>query len=932
MAERDIVFADVQRSAENRDPMFADVIIRYLEQSDPPENQPEIPPDPEDGASDSQPPPLPKDAWTMQRLRTALSDNAMAHKTASERKALRNQAWESILAAPYPPPRLQLGEMLTQFYTSGDEHLRAALMEIFTRARVGWGVWKAMKAVYKLAEEQHDAAMFGVLAYRLDAMRRTPKTNEIGEGTFIYMRRRAWRYLRQLGQAVPEIYPQFAAQVLRHYPRNFNFYSSWVASQIWAHEELVGSTSNWFGGPPKELKYRAFDKAWKESALPLLRLLEDAQNDKVCDFAIRSLQQDFAKNLRQVDPEWLRRIGSKPLASVHGFVVKLMQDSPEFHQSKLKKLGLHDMVIGLLYSDNNKAQKYAIDYARSHAPDITLDDLVRLVIDGSKEVKEFATARLSDKSPKELTLPRLVTLLGESATADMAGKKATEGFSCADLDAELYIRLATGNNSQTKFLAGFYKAAKKKAPVEFLFALLDDSRCGWSSRRQALDNLEKRPGAEIGFDWVKQALFNSDLSDRVGRWLRGGTFKADIIDVEWIKGLVPRPRLRSLALDVLGNRDLCLPSKIGLAWLLALARQADETLSKFAHRYLLENFTPEDFAKGMNSSDVEVGIDRLWSLASGPKEPESVREFAATYLKLHHPEVGPTMPEARNLGIKPRLSLESYTLQRVKPLFTDARADVRRLAQAIGRQEIVRWDSKELLYDLADSRHREPRSLAAEILLKIGEPGADKKRIPPKAWVLGARVFALAESPVKATREIALTLVRRHYKAIGGAQKLAWLMESPDREVRLFAVRLLWEKHRPRSYDADWKPAKGKLPAFASKPSERFDSMDALQHFLRTVMFGLPPGRMERRELSGDAALPDRPLAASVAKGRLLGVVCDLSLEDGQFAKLAVPILEEFAHSQAKGEWHGCVSALAQIRQQHAEIAVQLPKPAAAVR
>ena len=48
--------------------------------------------------------------------------------------------------------------------------------------------------------------------------------------------------------------------------------------------------------------------------------------------------------------------------------------------------------------------------------------------------------------------------------------------------------------------------------------------------------------------------------------------------------------------------------------------------------------------------------------------------------------------------------------------------------------------------------------------------------------------------PVKATREIALTLVRRHYERIGGARRLAWLMESPDREVRLFAVRLL---HRP---------------------------------------------------------------------------------------------------------------------------------------
>lgn len=34
-------------------------------------------------------------------------------------------------------------------------------------------------------------------------------------------------------------------------------------------------------------------------------------------------------------------------------------------------------------------------------------------------------------------------------------------------------------------------------------------------------------------------------------------------------------------------------------------------------------------------------------------------------------------------------------------------------------------------------------------------------------------------------------------------------MESPDREVRLFSVRLLWERHRPTHLPATWKP-KGK--------------------------------------------------------------------------------------------------------------------------
>ena len=113
-------------------------------------------------------------------------------------------------------------------------------MQIFQTARLGWGIWKAFKRIYKLAEDRHDAAMFGVLAYRLDAFYTLPHTGEIMPGTIVYMRRRPWRYLRQLGRAVPELYPQFAAQVLEHYPKHFYFNGAWTAAQIWSHQDLVG--------------------------------------------------------------------------------------------------------------------------------------------------------------------------------------------------------------------------------------------------------------------------------------------------------------------------------------------------------------------------------------------------------------------------------------------------------------------------------------------------------------------------------------------------------------------------------------------------------------------------------------------------------------------------------------------------------------------
>ena len=195
-------------------------------------------------------------------------------------------------------------------------------------------------------------------------------------------------------------------------------------------------------------------------------------------------------------------------------------------------------------------------------------------------------------------------------------------------------------------------------------------------------------------------------------------------------------------------------------------------------------------------------------------------------------------------------------------------------------------------------------------MLHMGEEGADAT-IPPLDWLDPNGVLLLSETPHKASREIGLTLIRRHYARLGGSERLGWLMESPFREVRLFAVRMLWDHHAPR-------------PKAQASDDARFENTAALRTFLRTVMFGLPPGRMERRTLKGEV-LPERALPASVAKRRLVEVVRDLSLTNGELAKVVVPILEEMMHSEAKGEWQAAVTALAQLRRAHPEVQTSLP-------
>ena len=917
-----LMLGDVERAIAARDPRLGELIVRYLAQSDPEDGRDELSPTDDDDDESAPPVDVPAVAFTLDRLHAAVSSGGLANKTATERKLARRDAFAAAEASPFAPPRLRLGKLLIELYERGDPEGRAALLRVFTDGTMKWGVWQAAKAIYKRAEERHDPALFGVLAYRFDAMRATPHAStELGAGTLLYLRRRAWRYLRLLGQAVPEAYPAFAVEVLRHYPASYDRNSpSWVAAQIWSHGSLKGARGAASFGTPSRgdpLKHRAFPEAWKLSPAPLLRLLEAALNDIVCDWAIKCLRADHPLALRAVEPAWLARLGRRPVAAIHGFVVSLLRESPELHQSKLRELGLHDVVVGFLRSPSAEARSFALEYAAAHAPDIAIDELVGLIEDGAAEVGKFAAARLEASSPQQIGVRVLLRLLGANAAPWAAGKLA-QGFGPGDIDAALFIETAARGTGAFNPLIKFWNDKQAAVPAGYWTQLLDDPRFtagSWALRsivQTAMTELGKRTAREIGVAWIQKSLEDRARTDAVARWLDAGMLSGDELDVEWLKALVGKPRLRPIAQKLLGDRRRVAPARVGLAWLLELARSSDEELAQFAQRMLLESFEPEDFAQGR---DKAAGVARLWELASGKKSPEAVRGFAATYLKAHHPDLGPRLPEARALGIKPRLGHDAYALATVRPLLFDDRADVRRLAVAIAAEEITRWGDRELVYELAGASHKEPRGLGSELLMGVIVEG-DVKRVPA-AWIDGSRVFQLAESPHKAAREVALTLIRRLYDQVGGAARLAWLMDSPERDVRLFAVRLFWDRHRPKPWPADFAPRRAVGVALGT---ERFADLEALRQFTRTVLFGLPPGRIgERDPIVEGAPKPERALPASIAKRRLIEALRDVALDELDLARAIAPVLREFTESTAKGEWHASVQALTALRAHHAE-------------
>jgi hypothetical protein len=898
MTATTITLADLERLAEASAPDLADAIISLAE-SEPPARET----------------PLPEGAVAPEQLLSQLY-SARAGWSKSRRREQALEVWRKFLNHPDAPvpDRYLLGDFLVKLYERGGENLRDVIVDLALRAPFKLGLWAGLKRIYKLAEERLDARVWGALAARFDLVLLRYDANEVSNGTFIYLRRRAWRYLKGIGQATPALYPQFAVEVLKHYPADIYFERTWVGTHVTAHKTKSFGRRYFEARLPGDLtKSRAFEDAWKGAPEALMQMLESAGHDVVARFAIQCLRKDMPEKLREVTPAWLERLGRKPLASAHEFLIETLDASPEFHKGKLKALGLHDTAVSLLASPSDKARKWGIEYARAHAQDLASEELIeRFLSSQYAETRKFAAELLMGRKAKELGYKSLGRMMAFGETAKWSIAQLNEGFERSEIPRDFLVECVFAGDAQLKWVKDWVDAkySKTERDPELWITVLGDPRVvnSWRAKSTALAELGSIGVKNLPTKWVLDAIANVEYSGTVAGWLN----KADSLpglDVERIKGLVFNPQFRAAAIEILMNRKLVKPKEIGLPWLLALARRADATLRDFALRMLLEHSKPEDFGDG----DKSAGVARLFKMAREDKD-QPVRSFAQTYLRCHHPDIGKDQAESKQYGIKPGLKSDVFSYERVWPFFASIYEDARSFAVSVARAELRTWGAIARLFELADHEDSGVRRFAFDSLTKAGDPDAPKEHTPTVDELESAKVFALTESRRRATRDVGMALILKHYKRLGGAEKLARIMESPDRDVRQFAVRLLWERHRPRDLPDGWKPkAKGSV---AIEEVTRFEDVQALRDFLRRLLFGLPPGRAgEALEVAATRHVP-----ASVAKRNVIEVVKDLGLEDEAFAKLIAPVLQEFTGSMAKGEWQACLSALAQLRTAHPTI------------
>jgi hypothetical protein len=349
-----------------------------------------------------------------------------------------------------------------------------------------------------------------------------------------------------------------------------------------------------------------------------------------------------------------------------------------------------------------------------------------------------------------------------------------------------------------------------------------------------------------------------------------------------------------------------------------------------------------------------AGLARLWEMATSPGGVEApVAAFARKYIRRHHPDIALAETD-RPVDPGAEVPPSFLSFERVRPLFFESRKPLREFALELAQWEFARWAPPvEEIIHLSESPFADVRQFVAGALLVEDAPEHRRYRIDP-AVMTPAAVYRFVESADEATRELGMELIRRQPR-LREPESLFRLTESPDRKVRAFVVRELRSLYRERGITEGWKPAppprqmttgaaakraiakgaEGRGDGAPARPDRLPAPAEELRRFLRRGLFEISPGRLpptklgeqdgQAKEESGTAVqrshLGLKPLPARKAKLALVETIRDVATGDEGFARVVLPVLEEFMASRGPSERAAALVAVTRIRHAHPGLA-----------
>ena len=632
---------DVRKAWDARDPDLPAILSSLVTQSDP---EPETPIRPE--------------APTFEKFIRSLTAWDYRRKDKPAQAAFRVEQLKLLEApdAEVPlPERLKTHLFLMELWAQPENiAARQTLLTLLATIPLQYGPWRAMKRIFKEAEATRDMEVYCLLAARFDTAFARGETHGVSGATLAYLARRAWRYLRRLAVHLPAAYADTAAELMGHYIETTGYQayhnSTWILNHILFHGSKQYGRSRWKGGKrdPATLKNRAYPELWKRTARPLFSLLERAKCDFVRSFATSALKADYRAELRDVEPEWVIRLVGRQSAALDDFVVWILQNVPKFEQGRFRELGLHEPVLRLFDSGSAVAQKYAAEYARTHARDLSVDRLIGLANSSSEIVRKLAKDLLDERDPRtQVGLEAWGRLLETPNGFEYASAAIKKHFGPSELTPDWFRDrlLATANYKSMGFLTDLL-AKTHAIPTlssSFFRDLLRglDGKSYWVSNQianQVIGWLNKTDLNALDAEFLKWMYLFPQTSNAVDRWIVGNKIKPTKLGVGFFKSIAFQPdwdkdpwfeefrrsngkwaadlkfndNLSAMVLTWIADPRRFSPTDLGLDWLLSVANRAEPRYHDFASEAISRLFIPADFAPraaGESSMSVAATVD-----------------------------------------------------------------------------------------------------------------------------------------------------------------------------------------------------------------------------------------------------------------------------------------------------------------------------------
>ena len=438
----------------------------------------------------------------------ALQKKVFQPKTRREQKQNiwkgHDKAWQEVLrddAQKTLPELALLPNLLMDLWNDTSKYAREQLLQVLASISFAYGPWKAIKRIFKEAEQKQDWQVFTILAVRFSTLPyrlQKHKFNyiEVTDADQALIQKEQELRSQKDPESVGDIYLEDYGDV----PDVFDWEDCWDindSNSVDVSQKTIDYLRRRVARVFRSLA-KDFPQAYPAIALDALLMMQEMGQDEYNLFRAELFQKDYTmllrtiellpnyageafalaqkywlEDFRNISVNWLSKIAQSTNASTQKLVFRWFKEVSAYESGTYAQHGLHKIILGFLGFDgrawSNEAQEYALQYLRTEgikesssvlSTELNIDKMLWLLRHSDKRYSQlaefllFGAGEVKDSPFKQLlTLEVWTDLLEDVNTFHFAENAFRMQMTSTDLAASWYGERLLSTHAKVRMLA-----------------------------------------------------------------------------------------------------------------------------------------------------------------------------------------------------------------------------------------------------------------------------------------------------------------------------------------------------------------------------------------------------------------------------------------------------------------------------------------------